>query len=92
MLPVSEELEPGYLNPSRFGPSAWTGLSHSADDILNGCFGPTFGHYNRARPHRGLALQTPIGNPWPGVGDLRAGMFAGETCWAVSFHEYGAAA
>jgi len=22
------------------------------------------GHYNEARPHRGLALQTPIGDPW----------------------------
>src|SRR5712692_8770293 len=26
-------------------------------------------HYNEARPHRGLALKTPIGNPSPAVGD-----------------------
>src|SRR6266568_6561271 len=30
------------------------------------------GHYNQARPHPGLGLQTPIGDPWPAVDDVRA--------------------
>ena len=30
------------------------------------------GHYNEARPHRGLDLRTPSGNPRPPVDDLRA--------------------
>ena len=29
-------------------------------------------HYNEARPHRGIALQTPTGSRWPAVSDLRA--------------------
>ncbi len=50
------------------------------------------GHYNEARPHRGLALRTPIGNPSPPVGELRA---ADVRRWDVLgglIHEYGVAA
>ena len=44
---------------ARSGPSAWTGRSSAADDILSESFTPTTNHYNRARPHRGLELGTP---------------------------------
>jgi putative transposase len=52
------------------------------------------GHYNRARPHRELALQTPIGNPWPGVGegDLRARNVRRRDVLGGLIHEYGVAA
>jgi Integrase core domain len=42
-------------------------------------------HYNEARPHRGLALRTPIGNPSPAVGNLRPPTFVGGMSWAASF-------
>jgi hypothetical protein len=41
-------------------------------------------HYNQARPHRGLDLRTPIGDPWPPMGDVRLRMFADATYWAAS--------
>lgn len=45
-------------------------------------------HYNQARPHRGLALQTPIGNPSPAVGDLRAANVRRRDVLGGLIHEY----
>src|SRR5712692_4404868 len=49
-------------------------------------------HYNEARPHRGLALKTPIGNPSPAVGDLRAAAVRRRDILGGLIHEYRAAA
>jgi hypothetical protein len=49
-------------------------------------------HYNEARPHRGLALKTPIGNPSPAVGDLRAADVRRRDVLGGLIHEYRAAA
>ena len=50
------------------------------------------GHYNEARPHRGLALRTPIGNPSPAVRDLRAANVRRRDVLGGLIHEYGVAA
>ena len=49
-------------------------------------------HYNRARPHRGLALQTPLGGPSTSVGDLRAANVHRRDVLGGLIHEYRAAA
>jgi putative transposase len=49
-------------------------------------------HYNEARPHRGLALKTPIRNPSPTVGDLRASGVRRRDVLGGLIHEYRAAA
>jgi putative transposase len=48
-------------------------------------------HYNEARPHRGLDLRTPIVNPSPAVGDLKAGVRRRDVL-AGLIHEYSVAA
>ncbi len=45
-------------------------------------------HYNEAMPHRGLALQTPIGNLSPTVGDLRAANVRRRDVLGGLIHEY----
>ena len=50
------------------------------------------GHYNEARPHRGLDLRTPIGNPRPAVDDLRAAKVHRRDLLGGLIHEYQAAA
>ncbi len=50
------------------------------------------GHYNEARRYRGLALRTPIGNPSPAVGDLRAANVRRRDVLGGLIHEYGVAA
>ena len=50
------------------------------------------GHYNEARPHRGLALRTPIGNQSPAVGELRAVNVGRRDVLGGLIHEYRAAA
>ncbi len=50
------------------------------------------GHYNEARPHRGLALRTPIGNPSPAVRDPRASNVRRRDVLGGLIHEYGVAA
>jgi len=49
-------------------------------------------HYNEARPHRGLHLRTPIGNPRPAVDDLRAAKVHRRDALGGLIHEYQAAA
>ena len=49
-------------------------------------------HYNEARPHRGLALQTPIGGPSPAVCDLRATNVRRRDVLGGLIHEYDVAA
>ncbi|MDP9342128.1 MAG: integrase core domain-containing protein [Actinomycetota bacterium] len=49
-------------------------------------------HYNEARPHRGLALQTPIGSPSPAVGDPRAADVRRRDVLGGLLHEYSVAA
>jgi len=49
-------------------------------------------HYNRARPHRGLALQTPFGGPSTSVGDLRVANVHRRDVLGGLIHEYRAAA
>jgi putative transposase len=49
-------------------------------------------HYNEARPHRGLALQTPIGSRWPRVCDLRATAVRRRDVLGGLIHEYRGAA
>ncbi|HYV01877.1 MAG TPA: integrase core domain-containing protein [Actinomycetota bacterium] len=49
-------------------------------------------HYNEARPHRGLALQTPIGNPPRAVGELIAADVRRRDVLGGLIHEYRAAA
>jgi putative transposase len=49
-------------------------------------------HYNEARPHRGLHLRTPIGNPRPAVDDLRAAKVHRRDVFGGLIHEYHAAA
>ncbi|MDP9343172.1 MAG: integrase core domain-containing protein [Actinomycetota bacterium] len=49
-------------------------------------------HYNEARPHRGLALQTPIGSPSPAVGDPRAADVRRRDVLGGLLHEYSLAA
>jgi putative transposase len=49
-------------------------------------------HYNEARPHRGLALQTPIGSPSPAVGDPWAGDVRRRDVLGGLLHEYSLAA
>ena len=50
-------------------------------------------HYNEARPHRGLELQTPIGTTrWPAVGDLSAADVRRRDVLGGLIHEYQAAA
>jgi putative transposase len=41
------------------------------------------GHYNEARPHRGLDLRTPVGRPPVPVGDLRRVALPDGTSWAA---------
>lgn len=50
------------------------------------------GHYNEARPHRGLALKTPIGGLGPAVGDLRAADVRRRDVLGGLLHEYSVAA
>ena len=50
------------------------------------------GHYNQARPHRGLDLRTPIGDPSPTVGDLRAADVRRRDLMGGLIHEYSVAA
>jgi transposase InsO family protein len=49
-------------------------------------------HYNEARPHRGLDLRTPIGNPSQAVGDLRTAGVRRRDVLGGLIHEYRAAA
>jgi putative transposase len=49
-------------------------------------------HYNEARPHRGLALETPTGSRWPAVSDLRAADVRRRDVLGGLIHEYQAAA
>jgi transposase InsO family protein len=49
-------------------------------------------HYNEARPHRGLALQTPTGNPSLAAADLRAADVRRRDVLGGLIHEYRAAA
>ncbi|MBI4260713.1 MAG: transposase, partial [Actinobacteria bacterium] len=49
-------------------------------------------HYNQARPHRGLALQTPSGTRWPGVVDVRAADIRRRDVLGGLIHEYSVAA
>jgi transposase len=49
-------------------------------------------HYNEARPHRGLHLRTPIGNPSPAASDLRAAGVCRRDVLGGLVHEYRAAA
>jgi hypothetical protein len=49
-------------------------------------------HYNKARPHRGIGLGTPLGNTSPAVGDLRAGGVRRHDVLGGLIHEYRAAA
>jgi putative transposase len=49
-------------------------------------------HYNEARPHRGLALQTPTGSPSPVVGDPRAADVRRRDVLGGLLHEYSLAA
>jgi putative transposase len=49
-------------------------------------------HYNEARPHRGLALQTPIGSPSAAVGDPRAADVRRRDVLGGLLHEYSFAA
>src|SRR6266511_477441 len=50
-------------------------------------------HYNEARPHRGLALRTPIGDPSPVIGDLHAlSVHRRDVLGGWTIHEYRAAA
>jgi putative transposase len=49
-------------------------------------------HYNEARPHRGLALQTPIGSSSPAVGDLMAATVRRRDVLGGLIHEYRVAA
>jgi putative transposase len=50
------------------------------------------GHYNEARPHRGLDLRTPAGRALPAVGDLRTGDVRRRDVLGGLIHEYGVAA
>ena len=50
------------------------------------------GHYNEARPHRGLALQTPIGGPLPTAGDLKGMNVRRSDVLGGLIHEYSFAA
>jgi transposase InsO family protein len=49
-------------------------------------------HYNEARPHRGLVLQTPIGTPSPVVRDPRAADVRRRDVLGGLLHEYSVAA
>jgi putative transposase len=49
-------------------------------------------HYNEARPHRGLALKTPLGSSPPAVGDVRAANIRRRDVLGGLIHEYRAAA
>jgi putative transposase len=49
-------------------------------------------HYNEARLHRGLDLQTPIGNLPPGLGHLRAARVRRRDVLGELVHEYEVAA
>ncbi len=49
-------------------------------------------HYNEARPHRGLVLQTPIRSPSPAVGDPRAADVRRRDVLGGLLHEYSLAA
>jgi putative transposase len=50
------------------------------------------GHYNQARPHRGLGLQSPIGSQWPKAGDLMAAHVRRRDVLGGLVHEYSIAA
>jgi transposase InsO family protein len=50
------------------------------------------GHYNEARPHRGIDLRTPTGNSRPPVDDLRAARVHRRDVLGGLIHEYQAAA
>ena len=45
-------------------------------------------HYNEARPHRGLVLDTPIGSPSLAVGDLRIADVRRRDVVGGLLHEY----
>ncbi len=49
-------------------------------------------HYNKARPHRGLDLQTPTGSRRPAAGDLRAADVRRRDVLGGLIHEYSVAA
>jgi putative transposase len=48
-------------------------------------------HYNKARPHRGLDLQTPIADTSPAVGDVVAANVPRRDVLGGLIHEYRAA-
>jgi putative transposase len=50
------------------------------------------GHYNEARPHRGLDLRTPIENTSPAAGDLMTANVRRRDVLGGLIHEYRAAA
>jgi len=50
------------------------------------------GHYNEARPHRGLDLRTPIGRSPTPLGDLRAAKVHRRDVLGGLIHEYRAVA
>jgi len=49
-------------------------------------------HYNEARPHRGLDLRTPIGDPSPAAGDVVAANVRRRDVLGGLIHEYRTAA
>jgi putative transposase len=49
-------------------------------------------HYNEARPHRGLDLQTPIADTSPAAGDVVAANVPRRDVLGGLIHEYRAAA
>jgi putative transposase len=59
---------------------------------LERVLGAYIGHYNQARPHRGLDLRTPTGRALPAVGDLRTGDVRRRDVLGGLIHEYGVAA
>jgi putative transposase len=61
-------------------------------DVLGGVLRTYVSHYNQARPHRGLDLRTPIGNPSLAVGDLRATDVRRRDVLGGLIHEYSVAA
>jgi hypothetical protein len=50
------------------------------------------GHYNQARPHRGLGLQSPVRSQWPTAGDLMAADVRRRDVLGGLVHEYSIAA
>jgi putative transposase len=68
----------------------WT--SSSAEDTLERILRTYIDHYNEARPHRGLALKTPLGSSPPAVGDVRAANIRRRDVLGGLIHEYRAAA